>query len=81
VGRGTENGYILTDRVFDCAVKRGSLSMLQWLKDNSCPWSKESCSLAVEMGDLEKLQWLRAMDVLGPKRVALRQPITGSWRC
>ena len=34
--------------------------MLQWLRENGCPWDEETCALAAEGGHLEVLQWMRA---------------------
>ena len=34
--------------------------MLQWLRENGCPWEEGTCSWAAQGGHLEVLQWARA---------------------
>jgi hypothetical protein len=42
------------------AAKTGQLEVLQWLRENGCPWDEYTCHHAAEGGHLEVLQWLRA---------------------
>jgi hypothetical protein len=42
-----------------CAVKRGSIDMLQWLRDHGCAWSTEETRTAASFGHLHVLKWLR----------------------
>ncbi|CAN0374835.1 unnamed protein product, partial [Ectocarpus sp. 12 AP-2014] len=41
------------------AAKGGHLGVLQWLRDNGCPWDEGTCSYAAWGGYLEVLQWTR----------------------
>ena len=33
--------------------------MLQWARENDCPWDEETCYAAAESGHLELLRWAR----------------------
>ena len=33
--------------------------MLQWARQNGCPWDEDTCAQAAEGGHLEVLQWAR----------------------
>ena len=33
--------------------------MLQWARENGCPWDEETCSEAASGGHLETLKWAR----------------------
>ena len=35
----------------------GSVSLLEWAKDNGCPWNESVCHAAAKHGHLEVLQW------------------------
>jgi len=41
------------------AIDGNHRHVLQWLRENGCPWSKYSGDGVVKKGDLEWLQWLR----------------------
>ena len=34
--------------------------MLQWLRENGCPWDESTCAAAAEGGHFNVLQWARA---------------------
>ena len=40
----------------DCG---GHLEVLQWARENGCPWDEHTCSAAAKEGHLEVLQWAR----------------------
>jgi hypothetical protein len=42
------------------AAEGGHLAVLQWLRDNGCPWDVCTCSHAAMSGNLAVLQWARA---------------------
>ncbi|KAG5178060.1 hypothetical protein JKP88DRAFT_350445 [Tribonema minus] len=42
------------------AARRGRLNLLEWLRENGCPWDEHTCSGAAEGGHLEVLRWARA---------------------
>eukprot|EP00611_Tribonema_gayanum_P027248 TRINITY_DN6676_c0_g1_i1.p1 TRINITY_DN6676_c0_g1~~TRINITY_DN6676_c0_g1_i1.p1 ORF type:complete len:161 (-),score=27.16 TRINITY_DN6676_c0_g1_i1:34-516(-) len=69
VRRGDLNGFCFLRATYDMplrlehawlAAERGHLHMLQWLRQNNCPWDRLTCSSAAENGHLEVLQWARA---------------------
>ena len=33
--------------------------MLQWARENDCPWDEDTCACAAEGGNLEVLKWAR----------------------
>ena len=37
----------------------GHLEILQWLRENNCPWDEWTCNMAATKGDLEILKWAR----------------------
>ncbi len=37
----------------------GNLPLLKWLREQGCPWNKNTCSYAAERGQLEVLKWAR----------------------
>ncbi len=37
----------------------GHLSLLQWARENACPWNQDTCALAAKGGHLPLLQWAR----------------------
>eukprot|EP00611_Tribonema_gayanum_P028733 TRINITY_DN7481_c0_g1_i1.p2 TRINITY_DN7481_c0_g1~~TRINITY_DN7481_c0_g1_i1.p2 ORF type:complete len:266 (-),score=11.40 TRINITY_DN7481_c0_g1_i1:174-971(-) len=41
------------------AASRGDLPMLQWLRQNNCPWESSTCASAAIGGHLNVLQWAR----------------------
>jgi hypothetical protein len=38
----------------------GQLEVLEWLRENGCPWNESTCAYAAWDGHLELLQWARA---------------------
>ena len=46
---------------FTCmyAAIGGQLEMLQWARQNGCPWDEHTCACAAKGGHLEVLQWAR----------------------
>ncbi|KAL6051432.1 Ankyrin repeat domain-containing protein [Balamuthia mandrillaris] len=40
-------------------VDLGHLEMLQWAKENGCPWDKLTCTWAAKEGHLKVLKWAR----------------------
>ena len=42
------------------AAKGGQLKVLQWLRENECPWEEDTCRAATKGGHLEVLKWARA---------------------
>ena len=47
------------EQKFGTAIVR-SRSLLQWARENGCPWDAISCAAAARGGHLETLQWARA---------------------
>ncbi len=41
------------------AAKGGHLEVLQWARQNGCPWNELTCTEAAKGGHLEVLQWAR----------------------
>ena len=41
------------------AAKDGHLEVLQWARENGCPWDWKTCAFAASCGQLE-VQWARA---------------------
>ncbi|WZN59355.1 ankyrin repeat protein [Chloropicon roscoffensis] len=44
------------------AAKGGHLEVVQWLRQNGCPWNSTTCYLAAKGGHLDVLKWLRDQD-------------------
>ena len=42
------------------AANGGQLKVLQWLRENECPWDEDTCTQAANGGHLEVLKWARA---------------------
>jgi hypothetical protein len=42
------------------AAKVGHLQVLQWARENDCPWDWLTCYHAAKGGHLAALQWARA---------------------
>ena len=40
-----------------CAAKFGQMDILQWARQNGCPWDEQTCTSAAENGHLEVLIW------------------------
>ena len=41
------------------AAEYGRLGVLQWARENGCPWSEQAGDLASEGGHLNVLRWAR----------------------
>jgi len=41
------------------AAALGNLPLLKWLRENRCPWDKDSCINASDYGHYEIFEWLR----------------------
>ena len=41
------------------AAEGGQLKVLQWLRENECPWDEKTCEYAAKGGHLEVLKWAR----------------------
>ena len=41
------------------AAEGGHLEVLQWARENDCPWDEETCTYAARGGHLEMLQLAR----------------------
>ena len=41
------------------AAKNGHLNILQYARENGCPWNKETCANAARYDHLNILQWAR----------------------
>ena len=41
------------------AALNGHLHVLQWARENGCPWNEETCAHAAMKGHLEVLKWAR----------------------
>ena len=39
------------------AAEGGHLEVLQWARQNGCPWDADTCAGAAQFGHLEVLQW------------------------
>ena len=44
------------------AAKGGHLEVVQWLRQNGCPWSIWACTFSARGGHLEVLKWARDQD-------------------
>ena len=42
------------------AARGGHLEVLQWARQNGCPWDEYTCVYAAMGGHLEVLKWARA---------------------
>ena len=52
----------LTVYLCESAARGGQFGVLEWLRENGCPWDETTCSGAAENGHLEVLKWWRAND-------------------
>jgi hypothetical protein len=52
-------GGKLDVEVFLSAARRGSVPMLQWLRERGCPWHRSTCQEAATYGRLSALRWLK----------------------
>ena len=41
------------------AAEGGNLAMLQWLKNEGCPWDNRTCAYAAKNGHMDVLKWAR----------------------
>lgn len=46
--------------IFPEAAKIGNIEVMKWLKDNGCPFNKETFSWAAYNGNLENMKWLHS---------------------
>lgn len=51
--------FLANKHLCDKAAEGGHLSILMWLREMGCPWSKSTCAMAAAGGHLVTLQWLR----------------------
>ena len=54
------------------AASAGQLEVLQWAREQGCPWDDEICAAAAAQGHLQVLQWARAQDCPWNKAVCIR---------
>ena len=47
------------------AAMGGRLHVLQWAREQGCPWDSNTCTCAAMHGHLEVLQWVREHDATG----------------
>ena len=43
----------------EAVAEEGCLELLQWARENGCPWDFRTCEAAARGGHLEVLQWAR----------------------
>lgn len=48
-----------TAKICSDIAYEGNLALLQWVRQQGCPWDEETCYLAARMGRLNVLQWAR----------------------
>ena len=57
------------------AAQGNHFAMLQWLRENKCPWEWRTCDAAIRRGHLEVLRWACengwAFDVSSPDYLAV----------
>jgi hypothetical protein len=41
------------------AAAENSLEMLQWVRENGCPWNSSTCACAAKSGNFDALKWAR----------------------
>ena len=54
-----ELGFAMDRNVMGYAAGSGNLELVQWLRDEGCPWDCWTCYYAVDYGRVEVLRWLR----------------------
>ena len=59
----------LTVNLCTSAAKGGQLEVLEWLRENECPWDKNTCKEAASGGHLEVLMWARERLPVGREHV------------
>ena len=42
------------------AASSGNLELVKWLRGEGCPWTWETCFIAVRKGHVKVLRWVRA---------------------
>ena len=57
-----QRGHLDKTPVCQWAAWGGHLEVLQWARQNDCPWDEGTCSYAAKGGHLEVLQWARQND-------------------
>ena len=55
-----QRGHLDKTYICLCAAWSGHLQVLQWARENGCPWDEDTCSGAAHNGHLEVLRWARA---------------------
>jgi hypothetical protein len=50
---------LISESLCEVAAKNGRLKILQWARENGCPWNEVTCCYAAAHGHLEFLQWAR----------------------
>ena len=54
-----QRGHLDKTQVCQWAAWGGHLQVLQWLRENDCPWDEDTCTDAAQGGHLEVLKWSR----------------------
>ena len=54
-----EQGFSMDRHVMNRAAGHGNLELVQWLRDEGCPWGTLTTHWAVAYGRVEVLRWLR----------------------
>ena len=63
-------------------VEQGSLSLLQWAKQNGCSFpSYKCCPLAARGGHLEVLKWLRQNGSFWDETCWFQADVVATWMC
>src|SRR5579872_5352516 len=58
--KAKKRGIFQPDKIFcDIAAEGGHLRVLQWLRENECPWDIHTCAKASRNGHFEVLKWAR----------------------
>ena len=57
-----QRGHLDKMYICRCAAWGGHLEVLQWARENDCPWDEETCAFAAYGGHLEVLKWAREND-------------------
>ncbi len=52
-------GFKLSNRLFQLAAEKGNIKILDWLRDNDCPWHEQTFLTAINHGDLYLCMWLK----------------------
>jgi hypothetical protein len=52
-----QRGHLDKTYICLCAAWGGHLQVLQWARENDCPWDEKTCKEAAKGGHLEVLKW------------------------